>query len=85
MGIRPEHLYDRPSYTGAINENVISANVEISEILGAEQFVYFATEKHPFVAKIDPFVHVKLGERREVVVDMDKLHLFDADSEYIIK
>lgn len=84
MGIRPEFMYDRGTYTGNINENVISANVEITEILGAEQYVYFATEKHPFIARFDPFIHVKLGERREVVVDLEKLILFDSETEFVI-
>ncbi|MCX8029399.1 MAG: sn-glycerol-3-phosphate ABC transporter ATP-binding protein UgpC [Brevinematales bacterium] len=84
MGIRPEFIYDRGSYTGSVNENVISANVEITEILGAEQYVYFATEKHPFIARFDPFIHVKLGERREVVVDLEKLILFDSETEYVL-
>ncbi len=84
MGIRPEFLYDRGSYTGTVNENVISANVEITEILGAEQYVYFATEKHPFIARFDPFIHVRLGEKREVVVDLEKLIIFDAETEYVV-
>lgn len=84
MGIRPEYLYDRGTFTGAVSENVISANVEITEILGAEQYVYFATEKHPFIARFDPFIRVKLGERREVVVDLEKLLIFDGETEYVI-
>ncbi len=84
LGVRPEFLYDRESYTGTVNENIISANVEITEVLGAEQYVYFATEKHPFIARFDPFIRVKLGEKRDVVVDLEKLILFDSETEYVI-
>ncbi len=84
FGIRPEDIYDRSEYTGQLNENVANGNVEIVEMLGAEQYVYLSTSKHPYIAKFDPLTKVNLGEKREVVFEMEKSHLFDAETEEAI-
>lgn len=84
FGIRPEDVHDRETYIGPISENTARARVELVEMLGAEQFVYLSTEKHPFVAKFDPFIKVRLGEEREVVFNMEKSHAFDPETEEAI-
>jgi len=82
FGIRPEDLYDRSMYNGQIDYNTAVANVEIVEQLGAEEFVYFVTQNHSFIAKYDPSVVIHIGDtNKEVVFDMKNSHLFDNETE----
>jgi multiple sugar transport system ATP-binding protein len=86
FGIRPEDIYDRSMYQGSIDSNTAIANVEIVERLGAEEFVYFATNGgYSFIAKYDPQVNVHMGDNnREVIFDLSRSHLFDRETEIAI-
>ncbi|NPV38079.1 Multiple sugar ABC transporter, ATP-binding protein [Brevinematales bacterium NS] len=86
FGIRPEDIYDRSMYQGSIDSNTTLANVEIVERLGAEEFVYFATNGgYSFIAKYDPQVNVHMGDtNREVIFDLNRSHLFDKETEMAI-
>ncbi|OHD57240.1 MAG: glycerol-3-phosphate ABC transporter ATP-binding protein [Spirochaetes bacterium GWF1_51_8] len=82
FGVRPEDLYDPSMYNAQIDGNKVIANVEIVEHLGSEEFVYFTTANHPFVAKYDPSVIIHIGDtNKEVVFDMKNSHLFDIETE----
>lgn len=84
-GIRPEDSYDRSTFPGQVDNNKCVANVEIVEHLGSETLVYLTTQNHPFIAKFDPSVPVKIGDtNREVLFDLDKSHLFDIETEMAI-
>jgi multiple sugar transport system ATP-binding protein len=85
FGIRPGDIYDKSLYPGQIDGNVVSANVEVVEHLGAEEYVYFATGKTSFTAKYDPSLILHIGDKnKEVVFEMKNANIFDAESERTI-
>ncbi len=85
FGIRAEHIHDRASYTGPIDGNTASANVDIVEYLGSELFVYFTSASHSFVGKYDQSAELRNNEQnRPFVFDMQYAHVFDKDSERTI-
>jgi len=85
FGIRPEDIYDRSKFTGNVDNNNVTANVEIVEQLGAEEFIYFVTPNQSFVAKYDPNVNIHIGDtNKEAVFDLSRAHIFDSDTEMTI-
>jgi multiple sugar transport system ATP-binding protein len=78
-GIRPEHLLGggrRPRGAGAPLKGV----VEIVEPLGYEAIVYARVGDELFVSPFETHAMPKAGEQVELLVEVDKLHLFDAES-----
>jgi multiple sugar transport system ATP-binding protein len=82
FGIRPEHLSDQVSDPDHVP---VSAPIEISEPMGSESIVYFKAGTGNLIARV-PGVHLyHPGERLTVQLNMEKVHLFDAQTENIIK
>ncbi len=75
LGVRPEDLE-------LTADGEISAAVEVVEILGSEQHVYFNTGSKSFVAKLDASSRLNVGERMRLAIPMSAIHLFDADTKH---
>jgi multiple sugar transport system ATP-binding protein len=73
-GIRPEHLHH------AANGPIL-ANVDVVEPIGHETIVYASSGDSKLVAIFEPTVTPRAGETISMSVDIDAMHLFDADSE----
>ena len=73
LGIRPEALTERPrdGHPG------MDLKVEVTEVLGADQFLYGAVGGDAITARVDPNMKVTPGDRVLLGVDMRRLHLFD--------
>ncbi len=77
LGIRPEHFLPNVSDGDA----VIDLNVEVLEILGADQYLYGKVGSDDLIARVDPQLKVTVGDRIRLGVNMQRLHLFDPESE----
>lgn len=73
VGIRPEHVQ--------LTNNGIPAEVEVVEMLGAEVFLYLRAGGQPLTARVSPDCNIKANERINISFALDKLHIFDKDSE----
>jgi multiple sugar transport system ATP-binding protein len=51
--------------------------VEVTEILGADQFVYGTVAGDAITARVDPQLKVDPGDHLRLAVDTRRLHLFD--------
>src|SRR5260370_898462 len=51
--------------------------VEVTEVLGADQFVYGTVGGDAITARVDPNLKVSPGDRIRLGIDMRRLHLFD--------
>jgi multiple sugar transport system ATP-binding protein len=73
LGIRPEALTEHPrdGHSG------LDLKVEVSEVLGADQFLYGTVGGDAITARVDPNLKVSPGDRVRLGVDMRRLHLFD--------
>src|SRR6266851_1507852 len=73
LGIRPEALTEHPrdGHSG------MDLKVEVTEVLGADQFIYGVVGGDAITARVDPNLDVSPGERIRLGVDMRRLHLFD--------
>ena len=83
MGIRPEDLYDEADRVNG-SDAVITANIEVYELLGAEVYLYFTVGGKNFTARVNPRTEARTGDTVKFALDVDKIHVFDKDTELTI-
>jgi len=84
LGIRPEDLHDDEAYVANYPQDTVKANVDVTEMMGAETYLYLTIANKPFVARVNQRSTAKLGDTIDIVVDTNKIHLFDKDTELTI-
>jgi multiple sugar transport system ATP-binding protein len=85
FGIRPENIHDVNFTPPNIHGEKIDIKVDVTELMGNEIFLYLLNGKSTFVARVDPRSTLRMGEKAQVVFDMDNFHIFDATSEQAIR
>lgn len=85
FGIRPENIHDPNFAPPNIHAEKVPAKVDVTELMGNEIFLYLLSGKNTFVGRVDPRSRLRVGDRAEVVFDMDKFHIFDASTEEAIR
>ena len=78
LGLRPEDLVDRVASASTPNPaHVFSAMLEVTEPLGPETYFYLTTGTHPFIARSQGQVRERVGQKIELVANMQKAHFFE--------
>ena len=83
MGIRPEHLNDDPEVI-AKSTATLDATIEVYELLGAEVFLYFTITGANMTARVNPKTEARNGSKVKFAIDVDKIHIFDKETEKTI-
>ena len=80
IGFRPEHL---ELANGASTENTVQfpAKVDVVEYLGNEELIHAQAEGNEIVALLPSDKKVTPGQEVQLAVPMEKLHIFDPESE----
>jgi multiple sugar transport system ATP-binding protein len=84
VGVRPEDIHDE---TTPLTHNAsvpLNANVEVTERLGSETFLYLVINDINFTARVSPKSRTQAGEDIQVVFDTMHLHVFDKETEKAI-
>jgi len=83
MGIRPENIDDDPEIVAAHPNATMKVNVEVTEQMGSETYLYFTTsgKEDNIVARVDPRTKTRAGDSTVVAMDTTRLHFFDKDTE----
>jgi multiple sugar transport system ATP-binding protein len=76
LGIRPEAMTELPR----ADHPGLDMKVEVSEILGPDQFLYGQVGGDAITARVDPQLKVEPGDRIRLGVDPRRLHLFEPTS-----
>ncbi len=84
MGIRPEHVHNEPALLEEHKDGLIEANVEVTELMGAETYLYMNCEGQALNARVDPSSTAKPGDTIKVAIDTNRIHIFDKDTEKTI-
>ena len=84
LGIRPEDIHDEEIYIAQMPENVIEAEVDVIEMLGSETLLYMHVNDLNLNVRVNPRIQTKVGENLQIVFDINKLHLFDKETEEVI-
>ena len=79
FGIRPEDVYERrEDMEGEMT--TVKTTVEVVEPLGDEMILYLKTPAHEFLGKVRSHADVKDGMSLDVMLDLNKVHIFDAET-----
>ncbi len=84
MGIRPEDLYDSEEMLAKYPNSIIESTVRVYELLGAEVFLYFDLEETPMTARVQPSTAARPGDTVKFAMDVEKIHVFDKETEVTI-
>lgn len=84
LGIRPEHcVYSPEKKTSAAG--AFEALIEIVECMGADTYYYLSTRNHQLVSRSTQALPMqRAGQQGCFVIDADRVHLFDPESELAI-
>ena len=77
LGVRPEHLEDKTFANPDDYTQTLAANVEVVETLGAEVQLDVKVGDSNLVARVDPRTGAACDRPIELVVNMNKIHLFE--------
>ena len=83
-GLRPECVHDEPMYLSSLSESVIDTNVEVTELMGAEIYLYLITGEQKLIARVSSRSRARAGDTIKVALDVSRIHLFDKDTERAI-
>jgi multiple sugar transport system ATP-binding protein len=76
LGFRPEHIALAKKY----KKNAIQAKVDMLELIGRELQVHLTAGDCSFVVISTPSEDIKVGENVWMVLDEEKIHIFDAET-----
>jgi len=83
LGIRPEDIHDDED-AAKIYGNSIRADVEVTERLGSETFLYLVINGVNYTARVNPKSTTQAGDHIHVSFDMLHAHIFDKETEQAI-
>ena len=83
FGIRPEDILPATEKQGPYLAP-LRATVEVLEPLGAEIILELACQGYAFTARMDPQMRAKMHDEIPICFDMERVHLFDAQTEQAI-
>jgi multiple sugar transport system ATP-binding protein len=84
MGIRPEDLHDDEMHISTAGNNVIDCDVEVTELMGHETYLYLALEGEPIVARVNSRSTAKVGDNVKIAINTNRIHVFDKETERAI-
>jgi multiple sugar transport system ATP-binding protein len=85
VGIRPEDIHTEQIAIQAMADAVVNAEVEVSELLGAESMLYSKIGDSKFVAQVDARDYHEPGTTVKMAFEMSKAHFFDPESQLTIE
>ena len=95
LGIRPEnvHIFDDKKEKETSDIAIFDATVNITEALGSETLVYASLDIEQDLGRKDNQITIKtvkdialkVGDKIKVAIDLNKIHLFDLETENTIK
>ena len=84
VGIRPEDIHDEEVFVSSHPEDVVSAYVDVTEMMGAETYLYLTIAGKAFTARVNQRSTAKINDTIKVAFETNKIHIFDKDTELAI-
>ncbi len=81
LGIRPEHLYDSQLKGPFPGAEPLRATVEVVEPIGSQIILLASSGPVQLTACVDPQTEVKPNTEIKFLVDMNRMHLFDKQTQ----
>lgn len=84
LGIRPEDLHDDEAFISMNPDSVASAFVEVTEMMGAETYLYLEVAGKQFTARVNQRSTAQINDTIKIAFDTNKIHIFDKETELAI-
>ena len=84
MGVRPENVYDAKAEALCELTAPFEAKITVFELLGSEVQLYFDFASSSMSAKVGQDSRAAVGDTVSFAFDVDKIHVFDKDTEQAI-
>jgi len=82
FGIRPEDIHDEPLFLESSPDSRIKAKVEVAENMGSEMYLYLSGITDQWItARVNARTQFVAGVDVELALDMNKVHIFDTETE----
>ena len=81
VGIRPESIHDQPAQIAALEDSTIDAYVDVTELMGAEIYLYLAVGETNLTARVSARSTSRAGDTIKIALDTARMHIFDRDTE----
>jgi multiple sugar transport system ATP-binding protein len=77
FGMRPEDIHNPVFAPPGIHAEPVETKVDVTELMGNEIFLYLISGNNNYVARVDPRTRFAMGDKVQVVFNMDNIHIFD--------
>ncbi len=84
FGIRPEDVHDEADFLQKVGGKMATAEVAVTELMGAEIYLYINCEGNSITARVEPTSKAKPGDSVDIAFDLSKTHVFDKETEVAI-
>ena len=81
LGVRPECIHDEPAFLAQASTGVVDTVVEVTEMMGAETYLYLDCVGIPLTARVSPRTTARTGDTIKVAIDPNRIHIFDKETE----
>jgi multiple sugar transport system ATP-binding protein len=85
FGLRPEDIHDPNFAPPRIIAQEVEAMVDITELMGNEIFLFLKSGENDYVARVDPRTSFEMGDNVTMSFNMDNMHIFDKETEQVIR
>ncbi len=84
LGVRPEDIHAEEVVLNLSQTPQIHAEINLSEMMGSEIYIYFNLGEHKLIARVPSRTGIKANDKVALVIDTNKVHLFDKDTQEVI-
>lgn len=81
LGLRPEDIYASDYAYNVPQDNKVKVKVKITEHLGGENLVYYTIGERMITAKVSGEVFISPGTDETFIFNLEKMHIFDKETE----
>ena len=81
LGIRPECIHDEEMFISSAKTGIIDTTVEVTEMMGAETYLYLNCVGIQLTARVSPRNNVRPQDKIKVAIDPNRIHIFDKETE----
>jgi len=85
FGLRPEDVHDPNFAPPAIVAQNVETNVDLTELMGNEIFLFLMSGEDEYVARVDPRTSYKMGDKVTMAFNMNNMHIFDKETEQVVR
>ena len=84
VGVRPEDIHAEEAFIALAPESTFTSKVELVEMLGSEVNLYLDVKGQKLISRTSARADVKADTEITLAIDVNKLHIFDKDTEKVI-